>query len=377
MNKNLSGLSAIIISSAIFASCGNPPAKTVVATTAIPVVTYQVGEESVSTADSYPGTVVALNEVELRAQVSGYITGLYVSDGQQVSKGQKLYEIDRSKYDAALRQAQAQVQIAKSNRDKSAKDLARYTKLAEQDAIAKQRVDYAQTDLANAESLIAGAQSALENAAVDLKHAIVTAPMSGTIGISQVKLGALVSAGTTLLNTVSTTNPIAVDIFVGQDEIPRFINLQKKSAGNTFSIQLADQSVANLYGKISAIDRAVDPQTGTLKVRISFANPSGVLRAGMSCTINVLNQDNGKQVTIPSKALTEQMGEFFVYVLGDSSKVNQRRLTLGARVNDKTIVRDGLKAGESIVVEGVQSLKEGALVQVGDAPKDAAKPSGK
>ncbi|HCN83361.1 MAG TPA: efflux RND transporter periplasmic adaptor subunit [Sphingobacteriaceae bacterium] len=374
MNKNLSGFSAIIISSVLFASCGNPPPKPLVVAAAIPVVTYQAGEEAVSTADSYPGTVVALNEVELRAQVSGYITGLYVKDGQEVRKGQKLYEIDRSKYDAALRQAQAQVQIAKSNRDKAAKDLARYTKLAEQDAIAKQRVDYAQTDLVNAESLIAGAESALANSSVDLNHAIVTAPLSGTIGISQVKLGALVSAGTTLLNTVSTTNPIAVDIFVGQNEIPRFINLQKKSAGDTFSIQLSDQSVSNLFGKISAIDRAVDPQTGTLKVRISFPNASGVLRSGMSCTVKVLNQDTGKQVTIPSKALTEQMGEFFVYVLGDSNKVSQRRLTLGARVNDKTVVRDGLKPGEKVVVEGVQNLKEGALVQVGE-PVAAQKPA--
>lgn len=376
MNKNLSGLSAIIISSVILASCSNPPAKPVVAVAAIPVLTYQAAEESVSTSDSYPGTVVPLNEVELRAQVSGYITGMYVRDGQEVRKGQKLYEIDRSKYDAALRQAQAQVQIAKSNRDKSAKDLARYTKLAEQDAIAKQRVDYAQTDLANAESLVAGAESALANASVDLRHAIVTAPLSGTIGISQVKMGALVSAGSTLLNTVSTTNPIAVDIFVGQNEIPRFVSLQKKAAGDTFTIQFSDQSVSNLYGKISAIDRAVDPQTGTLKVRISFPNASGALRSGMSCTVKVLNQDTGKQLVIPSKALTEQMGEFFVYVLGDSSKVKQRRLTLGARVNDKTVVRDGLKAGESIVVEGVQNLKEGALVQVGD-PAAAQKPAGK
>ncbi len=376
MNKNLSGLSAIIISSVIFASCSNPPAKPAVVAAAIPVVTYQAAEESVSTADSYPGTVVALNEVELRAQVSGYITGLYVRDGQEVRKGQKLYEIDRSKYDASLRQAQAQVQIAKSNRDKSAKDLARYTKLAEQDAIAKQRVDYAQTDLANAESLVAGAESALANASVDLRHAIVTAPLSGTIGISQVKMGALVSAGSTLLNTVSTTNPIAVDIFVGQDEIPRFVSLQKKAAGETFTVQFSDQSVPNLYGRISTIDRAVDPQTGTLKVRISFPNASGALRSGMSCTVKVLNQDTGKQLVIPSKALTEQMGEFFVYVLGDSSKVTQRRLTLGARVNDKTVVREGLKAGESIVIEGVQNLKEGALVQTGD-PVAAQKPAGK
>ena len=130
-------------------------------------------------------------------------------------------------------------------------------------------------------------------------------------------------------------------------------------------------------GRINTIDRAVDPQTGTLKVRISYPNSSGILRAGMSCQVRVLNQDSGKQLTIPSKALTEQMGEFFVYVLGDSSKVSQRRIITGGRFHDKTIVREGLKAGEIIISDGVQNLKEGALVQVGDAGPARAQTAGK
>lgn len=342
----------------------------------VPVSTDTVSLELVTGVDSYPGTVVALNEVELRAEVGGYITNIFVKDGQKVQKGQKLYEIDRSKYDAAYRQAQAGVQIAKSNRDKAKKDSERYTKLAEQDAIAKQRVDYAMTDLANAESQIAGSQAILANAAADLRRSVIVAPLSGTIGISQVKLGALVSPGSTLLNTVSTNDPIAVDILIPQQEIPRFIQLQKNNnaaSDSTFTIQLSDNTVIKSPGKIVAIDRAVDPQTGTIKVRISFPNASGNLISGMNCTIKVLNRSPEKQIVIPFKAVAEQLGEFTVFVVGDSSKVDQRPVKTGLKLADRIVITEGLKQGEIIVTEGVQNLRHGAVVQTSNGQETPKK----
>jgi len=125
------------------------------------------GKEKVNGIDSYPGTIVPLNEVELRAEVNGYITYIFVRDGQQVSKGQKLYEIDRSRYQAVYNQANAQLQIAKANLSKTQKDAERYTRLAAQDAIAKQRVDYAQADLQTAQAQVAAAQATLANAATE------------------------------------------------------------------------------------------------------------------------------------------------------------------------------------------------------------------
>lgn len=355
------------------ASCGNSekPAQQQGPPPAIPVSVYKVGAETVTGVDSYPGTVVALNEVELRAEVGGYITRIFVQDGQRVNKGQKLYEIDRSRYAAAYRQAQANVQIAKSNRDRAKKDAERYTRLAEQDAIAKQRVDYALTDLANAQSQIAGAEAALANTAADLRRSVIIAPLNGTIGISQVKLGSLVSPGTTLLNTLSNSNPIAVDISIGQEEISRFARLQNDASvkqDSVFTIELPDQTKYKLPGKIVAIDRAVDPQTGTIRVRISYPNAAGNLRAGMSCTVNVLNQSEGKEIVIPYNAVTEQLGEFTVFVVGDSSKAEQRTVQLGLQVEDKIVVEEGLKEGETIVSEGVQNVRNGAVVQASAKP---------
>ncbi|RAJ22140.1 efflux RND transporter periplasmic adaptor subunit [Pedobacter cryoconitis] len=361
-------LGILILGSVTLASCGGQPAPQQGPPPATPVTTYTVDEQPVTTVDTYPGVVIALNEVELRAQVGGYITAIYVKDGQRVTKGQKLYEIDRTKYQAAYNSAQANVAVAKANRDKAKKDADRYTKLAQQEAIAKQRVDYALTDLANAESQIAAAKANLASAANDLQRSIIVSPLNGTIGISQVKLGALASPGTTLLNTVSTNDPIAVDIPVNQGEIPRFIQLEKNVAAvkdSLFSIQLQDNSIYKRQGRIIAIDRAVDPQTGTIKVRISYPNEGGRLISGMNVNLQVLNKAAGNQLVIPYKAVTEQLGEFNVFVVGDSSKAAPRVIKVGTQVGQSIVVKSGLKKGEVIVVDGVQNVRPGAVVHAG------------
>jgi membrane fusion protein (multidrug efflux system) len=312
--------------------------------------------------------VVALNEVELRPQVGGYVTAIFVKDGQRVVKGQKLYEIDRTKYVAAYNAAKADVAVARANRDKAKKDADRYTRLAEQDAVARQRVDYALTDLANAASQVAAAQAQLSSAANDLQRATIVSPLTGTIGISQVKLGALASPGTTLLNTVSTNDPIAVDISVNQAEIPRFTQLQRTSSAvrdSLFSIELQDGSTFKGQGRIVAIDRAVDPQTGTIRVRISYPNSQGRLISGMTVNLKALNKASGRQLVIPYKAVQEQLGMFNVYVVGDSSKAESRNITLGKQFGQSVVVSSGLQPGDVIVVEGVQNVKPGAKVQAG------------
>lgn len=380
MNTHYIKLSIAILGSVTLVSCGGgdkaaqqqgPPPAT-------PVSTYTVAEQQVTTTDTYPGIVVALNEVELRPQVGGYITAIYVKDGQKVTKGQKLYEIDRTKYLAAYNASKADVAVAKANRDKAKKDADRYTKLAAQEAVAKQRVDYALTDLANAESQVAAAQAALASSANDYQRSVIVSPLTGTIGISQVKLGALASAGTTLLNTVSTNNPIAVDIAVTQSEIPRFIELQRNTAAvkdSLFSIQMPDKSVYKRQGRIVAIDRAVDPATGTIKVRISYSNDGGALVSGMNVNLLALNKEKGNQMVIPYKAVVEQLGEFNVITVGDSSKAVPKVIKVGRQVDQNIVVTSGLKVGEVIVVDGVQNVRPGAVVKA-VSPEEANQPAG-
>src|SRR5690606_38221605 len=230
-------LSALLIGSAIFwQSCGSKDGakqqQAAPGEMAIPVSTVTVEQQIVSGIKSYPATVVPLQETEIRAEVSGYITKIYVADGAFVSQGQSLYEIDRVRYQAAVDQAKANLEIAKANLDRVEKDLQRYQTLAEKDAIAKQTLDYATTDVNNQKAQVQAAQAALTTAQTNLQRSVIFAPFSGTVGISQVRNGALVSAGSTLLNTISTTNPIGVEFQINERDIADFTKLKAGSSSS-------------------------------------------------------------------------------------------------------------------------------------------------
>jgi membrane fusion protein (multidrug efflux system) len=383
MKTNYNALAAALLTTALLASagCGKKDAAQQgqnPMNAPVPVTAYTVSQERVVGTDTYPGTVVPLQEVELRAQVSGYITQIFVQDGQKVTKGQKLYEIDRTRYQAAYNQANATLQSARANLEKIKKDAERYENLAKQDAIARQRVDYALADLQSAKAQVASAQAGVSSAANELSYSLITAPMSGTVGISQVKVGAQVSPGTTLLNTISAEDPISVDIVINEKEIPRFTRLQSQqnsASDSTFTIQFSDGSLYKFPGKLTAIDRAVNTQTGTITVRVSFPNPERTLIAGMTVVLRVRNQDIGEQLVIPEKALTEQMGEYYAYkIQGDS--VVQQKLALGSKAQGKIVIREGLKAGDKIVVEGTQKLRPNAKITLGQ-PQPQGPPAGK
>ncbi|HEY6907119.1 MAG TPA: efflux RND transporter periplasmic adaptor subunit, partial [Ignavibacteriaceae bacterium] len=291
----------------------------------VQVSEFTVKSRMVNTYDSYPGTVVALNDVELRSEVSGYVTGIYFKEGSQVAAGTKLYEIDRRKYQAAYEQATANADIAGANLQKAQRDADRYTKLNEQNAIAKQIFDDAITNLQNSRMQLLAAKAALLNAETDFNYSLITAPFSGTIGFSLVKPGAFVNAGQTLLNTLSSDDPMAVDFIINEKSLPEFIELKinaSNKADSTFKITLPDNSSYPYTGRLSVIDRGVNPMTGTIKVRLVFPNHDKLLRSGMNCSVKVLHRGSGSQIAIPYKAVVEQMGEYFVYVI-DSMKVKQ------------------------------------------------------
>lgn len=329
---------------------------------AIPVTMATVQSESVTGIRSYPANVVPLQETEIRAEVTGYITNILVADGALVSKGQKLYEIDRVRYAAAVDQAKADLEIAKANLERVEKDLQRYQTLAEQDAIAKQTLDYAHTDVNNQRAQVQSAQAALTTAETNLRRSVITAPFSGNIGISQVRAGALVSAGTTLLNTISSTNPIAVEFQINEKEIMEFNDLQTGKSQTQINLTLPDGSTYAAEGKIATIDRAVNPQTGSLKVRANFDNPNNSLRAGMNLNLNVARRSTEDAVVVPYRAIFEQLGTFSIYTVNDSSTVDLRPVTLGQKLGEMVVITEGLQPGDKVVVDGVTGLSPGAAV---------------
>ncbi len=367
MKNNVRWSGSVMIGMLALAACGGKQAQQgPPQAQAVPVTVADVTTTDAVYYDEYPGTVTALNQIDLRPQVTGYITGIFFKDGDRVSKGQKLYTIDEQVYNANYQNAVANVAVQEANLVKAQKDAARYHELDKNDAIAKQQVDNADAALAAAQKQVEAAKANVRAVQANVRFSTVYAPFDGTIGISQVKVGASVAAGTSVLNTVSTDNPIAVDFVIDQKELYRFLKLEQKGANakdSTFTIAFNGEAYP-YAGHISLIDRAVDPQTGTIKIRLVFNNDKKLLKAGMNTTVRVRNDASVKSTVIPFKAVTEQLGEFFVYVVGDSSKVSQQKVALGKQLGTTVVIKSGLKEGEKIVVQGVQNLRQGAVITV-------------
>jgi membrane fusion protein (multidrug efflux system) len=353
------------ITSGLLSCTGNSANKKAIVP-AIPVTVSNVSLVEAVFYNSYPGNITALKEVELRGQVSGYITGIYFTEGKEVHTGEKLYEIDRRKYEATYKEAQSNVRIAEANLEKVQRDADRYTDLAKQDAVAKQILDNSMTDLNNARQQVEAAKSEMVKAKTDFDYSLINAPFDGTIGFSGVRLGTLITPGQTLLNTVSSDDPMGIDFEISETELSRFRQLENAGISandTTFKITLPDNSIYPFFGKISVIDRAVDPLTGTIRVRITVPNHEKILKPGMSCKVLVLNAYAGQQIIIPFEAVLEQLSEYFVYTIKDN-KAQQVKISLGPRVNANVIVLKGLKGDETIVVDGIQKLHDGSEISV-------------
>jgi RND family efflux transporter MFP subunit len=353
----------LIIVAGLF-SCSHPAPPP--APPPISVNVYSVKKGSAQYYNSYPATITSINEVEVRPQVAGYITGIYFKEGQHVEKGQKLYSIDQQQYRGAYEQAVAQLHASEANLAKLQQDADRYEELGKQDAIAQQTVQHAQADLETGKKQMDAAKANVSAVEVNLRYSTIVAPLSGTIGISIVKVGASVSPGSTLLNTISSDNPIALEVALDENLIP-FIEKESKSnkliSDSIFTLTLPDQSRYPYPGTIYIIDRAVDPQTATIKVRLSFPNPGNFLRTGMSANLKVLNNSGAETILIPYRAVVEQMAEYFVFVV-NADTVAQKKIFLGQQIRDMVVVKSGLEENEIIVVDGVQKLKNGTKVKV-------------
>ncbi|MBS7563062.1 efflux RND transporter periplasmic adaptor subunit [Mucilaginibacter sp. Bleaf8] len=366
--------SAVPLMALLWTACKNKDnqnAAAAAAQAATPVNIAEAHTEAATYYDKYQATVVALNSVELRPQVSGYITGIFFKEGEVVQKGKPLYEIDRRKYLASYEQARANLVSAQANLVRAQKDADRYSFLLKQDAVARQTYDQAVATLATNQSQVSVARAAILSAQTDLSYSIIKAPFTGRIGISQVRLGAQVSPGTTLLNTISTENPIAVDVVINEQDMDRFYRLQRKYTDTTFRLQINGSTDYPYKGKVFAIDRGVNNQTGTVKVRIQFPNPKDELRDGMSGVLNVLNAESGSRVQIPYKAVTEQMGEYFVFVAQDTI-ARQRKINLGPRIGANIVVVNGLESGEKVITEGFQRLRDGGKITLGPPAQQGA-----
>jgi membrane fusion protein, multidrug efflux system len=327
----------------------------------IRVTTVAVASEDVRFTQQYPATVVALEEIDLRADVVGYVTGIHVKEGQKVKRGQLMYTIDQTRYEARREQAASSLAIAEANYERIRRDVERYEKLMAEDAIAVQIYDDAMTNLRTAEQEVRAAQSNLDNALIDLQYASIHAPMDGTVGFSQVRQGSLVSPGETLLNTISKDDPIGVDFYPEERYLRKFVQLEQSPTAerdSVFLLRLPDGEMYRYAGQIEILDRAVDRNTGTIQIRLRFSNPDNILRPGLSANLIVKDEEPLEVLTVPQAAVIEQMGEFSVFLVEDN-RARQVKITTGRNVRDRTVVLEGLREGQEIIVKGVHRVNDG------------------
>jgi membrane fusion protein (multidrug efflux system) len=314
------------------------------------------------------GQLDSSQNVEVRARVEGFVDKMLFVEGTEIKEGAPLFRLDDKPFKERLAAAEGAFAEAKAALSKSQKDVARLTPLAEKRAVPQQDLDHAVAAQDGSEAAVLTAQARLDSAKIDLGYCDIRAPVSGLIGGKQISIGDLVGKGQpTLLVTISTLDPIwfycnvsEVDFLRAQRESNR---TGKKIEDLPVELLLADGSTLPEKGRFVFLDRAVDAKTGTLRARVQFPNPRKQLRPGMFARIQVDLGTHTNTLEVPQQAVTELQGKSFVWTVDAQNKVSQRPVELGDEAGENVVVKKGLNAGERIVVEGLQKIRDGTTVQ--------------
>ena len=330
-----------------------------------------VGSSNADFQTTYPATIKGIQDVEVRPKVSGFITKVYVHEGQRVSAGQILFEIDNETYQASVRQAQAAVNTARSQMNTAKLTYENNKKLFEKNVIGQYELSTAQNSYMTAKASVAQAEASLASAKEMLDFCYVKSPASGVVGSLPYKVGALVSSSSQeALTTISDVSTVEVFFSMSESEI---LNLTK-TAGNvqgaissfpSVKLQLADGTVYNQPGKVVKMSGVIDATTGSISLIAHFANPNRLLKSGGAGKIIIPNiKGSQNQIIIPQEATVEVQDKFFVYVVTKDSKVKYTEITVNPQNDGKNyIVTSGLHVGDRFVSKGITKLNDGMAIK--------------
>jgi membrane fusion protein (multidrug efflux system) len=321
------------------------------------------------------GTLDGSVNAAIRPKVEGYLRREVYKEGQYVNAGDLLFEVDTRQFRAALEQANGALGQAEAQLSKATQDVERFTPLAAERAVSQQELDDALSAQRNAKAAVASARAVVDQASLNLGWTKVTSPIDGIVGIAKAQVGDLVNTQT-LMTTVSTVDPIRVNYGISEREYMRFAesinrpNYATTRRGPFLELVLDDGSVFPHQGQAVLVDREVDARTGTMTIKGIFPNPHHILRPGQYAKVRAALDTRTGALLVPQKAVTELQGGFRVVVVGADGKADIRPVEPGERVGSLWIIDKGLKAGENVIVAGLQFVRPGMTVKARPAPPE-------
>jgi membrane fusion protein (multidrug efflux system) len=344
---------------------------------AYPVV--QINAINTTLESDYPATLEGQQNVDIRPKIDGFIERIYVDEGATVRKGQALFAINAPQYAQEVRTAEAAIRSAEAEVNAAQLQYNKTKPLVEKDIISKFDLENAALTLTARKASLAQAKAALVNAKVNLGYTVVTSPVNGVIGTIPYKVGALVSSNSQLpLTTVSSINKVYAYFSLNEKQL---LEISRNTKGRTLedkiqqipsvTLVLADGSLYSEKGKIETISGQINTQTGSSSLRATFPNPNGLLRSGSSASIRI-PQHLQDAILVPQKSTTDIQGKKFVYLVTDTGGVKTTNIEIMELTKGNFyVVKQGLKPGDKIILEGFSSLKDGDKIKPAVKPADS------
>jgi membrane fusion protein, multidrug efflux system len=341
--------------------------------TAVPplVVVTPLQPHTIPIYTEYVGQTEAVNTVEIHSQVQGLLQQIAFREGSIVRKGQLLFVIDPRPYQASLQEAEALRAVQQETANNAQTIVNRYTPLTQQHALSQQQLDSAVAAAKEDQAQVQSAQAQVDAAQLNLNYTRITAPMSGVIGISQVKVGDLIQSGTTLMSTIYSISPMYVTFAISQSDYLAYAKRRREQPKQTHPIQLilGDGTTYAHAGTVDMAAPTVSTTTGTLSIRATFPNPEGLLKPGLFGRVRFVAKNATNVLLVPLSAIQQLQGTQSVFVVGPDNRVQQKTITTGATVNNMEIVNSGLQVGDRIIVEGTQKVQPGMEVRAQEIPE--------
>lgn len=364
------GVTVLIALIGIFAFRNGLPNKSQAAKQpqVVEVKAMQVIQQDAPVTYEYVGQVQAKEEVKLQSKVSGNIVAKMVSGGAMVTKGQPLFQLDRRQYDAAALSAQATLAQAQATLANSRKDTERYRQLVEQGGVAQQQYDNVVTAERQYTAAVDANAANLQKAEADAEDTLIVAPIDGRIDINDLAAGNFVTAGSTVIATISSLDPVYVQFSVNENE---YLKLAQSGLGNmsgawggNLKLVLSNGTEYPLAGQVEQVDRGINQTTGTISLKASFANPQSLLLPGMFARVVAQGEVRKNAILVPQRAVQEMLDKTFITVLVDGNTAESRPVKMGPRIGNMWVVEEGLNPQDVIVVEGAAKIQKGTPLKV-------------